>query len=111
MLAGGLDELRAFPDIVRAGLPSVDILASLHGPDVGKSVPMISGRNSVSVDVLVIEDATHVGLESGAPAGFLIDRRSGGFRTASVDIDQGSDFDISYRQNFADMPRATRTNP
>ena len=86
VLARGLHELRAFPDIVGDGLFDIDILAGLHRPDRGQSVPVIGGRDRDRVDVLVLEDAPHVGFDLRALAGLLEDQRA----AASVRFPSGS---------------------
>jgi hypothetical protein len=109
VLAGRLDELSAFPYVVRDGLFNVSVFAGLHGPNGGQSVPVIGGGYGDRVDILVLEDATHIGFELGAFAGPLKDGRGGGFGAAAVDVDNCSDFDVGDRENFADMrgsPRA-----
>src|SRR5262249_15325604 len=103
VLAGGLDKLRALPYIVRDRVLDVHVLASLHGPDGGESVPVIGGRDGDRVDAFVFEDAAHIGLDLRTFAGLLRDGGSGGFGSPAVDVDHGGDFDISHRQDFADM--------
>ena len=103
VLAGRLDQLRAFPDVVRDGLLDVDVLAGLHGPDGGQRVPVVRGGDGDRVDVLVVEDAAHVGLDLRPLAGLLKDSRGGGFRAPAVGIDQRGDLDVGDGQNLLDM--------
>ena len=110
ILAGSLDELSAFPYVVGDGLFNVSVFAGLHGPNGGQGVPVIGGGDGDRVDVLVLEDATHIGFELGAFAGPLKDGRGGGFGAAAVDIDNSGDFDVGNGENFTDMRGAPRAD-
>src|SRR5947208_7652755 len=110
VLAGGLDEPGAFPHVVRNGLFHVDVFAGLHGPDRGQCVPMVGGGDGDRIDVLVLEDTAHVGLDLRLFPGLLKNSGSRRFGAAAVDIDNGGDFDVGDRGDFADMRGAPGTN-
>ncbi len=110
VLSRRLDELRALPNIVRDGLFDVDIFARLHGPDGGERVPVISGGDGDRVDLLVLEDAAHIGIDFGTLAGLLKDRRGRGFGAASVRVYQRGNFDIGNGEDFANMRGTARAD-
>ncbi len=60
VLAGGLDHLAAFPDVVGERLLHVDVLARLAGQDGPEGVPVVGRRVDQGVHVLVVEDTPEV---------------------------------------------------
>ena len=62
VLAGGLDHLPAFPDVVRHGLLDVDVLAGLGRGDRDQRVHVIRRGDRDGVDVLALEHLAEVGV-------------------------------------------------
>ena len=60
VLAGGLHQLPALEDVVRAGLLDVDILARLARPDGRKRVPVVRRGNADRIDFVIVERAAQV---------------------------------------------------
>ena len=57
---GHLDHAPAFADIVADGLFDIDVLAGLHRPDGGQSVPMVGRGDADDMDGFVVHDAAQV---------------------------------------------------
>ena len=51
---GSLDELAAFPDVVRNRLLNIDVLACLCGSDCDYRVQVVRRRNDDRVDVFIL---------------------------------------------------------
>src|SRR5262249_8232548 len=111
VLPSGLDELRALPDIVGNGFLDVGVLARLHCPDGGQRMPMIGRSDGDRVDVFVVEDAAHVGLELRTLAGPFEYRGGCGLGAAAIHIDQRGDLYVGNRENLADMRGTARAYP
>ena len=62
ILAGRLDHLPAFEDVVRCRLLDVHVLAGLAGPDRRQRVPVVGRGERNGVDRLVVEHRAIVGL-------------------------------------------------
>ncbi len=60
VLAGGLDHLPPFPEVVRDGLLDEHVLARLTGPDGDQRVPVVGRGSNDRVDALVIEQLAHI---------------------------------------------------
>ena len=66
VLAGRLDHLAAFEDVVGRGLLDVHVLARLAGPDRRQRVPVVGRGDDDRVDVLVVEQLAQVGVRLDA---------------------------------------------
>jgi len=71
---------------------------------------VVRGGDGDCVDLLVLEDPAHIGIDFGTLAGLLKDGRGRGFGTASVRVHQRGDFDIGNRKDFANMGGAARAD-
>ena len=52
-----------FAHVVADRLLDVNVFTGLHGPDRGQGVPVVSGGDGDRVNLLVLEDAPHIGTE------------------------------------------------
>ena len=62
VLAGRLDHLPAFEDVVGSRFLDVYVLAGLAGPDRHQRVPVIGRGDHDGVDVLAVQELAHVGV-------------------------------------------------
>ncbi len=62
VLAGGLHHFAAFPNLVRSGLFDVNVFTRLAGPDGRQRVPVVRRGRGDRVDVLAVEQLSHVGI-------------------------------------------------
>ena len=114
VLAGRLDHLPAFEDVVGGRLLHVHVLAGLAGPDRHQRVPVIGRGDHDGVDVLALQELAHVGVGRDLLVALLetLHLRS---EIGVVDVAQGHDADagdlaemrISFSAHAADLhPRA-----
>ena len=84
----GFDHQSAFPDVVRARLLKVNVLACIAGQNGRRSMPVIGCRDHHSIDRLVIKDATHIPQRFRRFLAGLLDSRCGCGDHAVIDIHQ-----------------------
>ncbi len=101
ILACGLDELASFPDVVRDRFFDVDILARLAGPDPGKRVPVVAGRDHRCVDAFVVKHLAHIG--AGAGVGICLGRL---LDCLAIGVAQPGDLDPGQRAEPLDRRHA-----
>jgi hypothetical protein len=73
VLAGGLDHLTAFPDIMRDGLFDIDVLACLTSPYRYKRMPVVGRRRGNSVDAIVFQQLANVNIRLDLLSVFLLE--------------------------------------
>ena len=71
VLAGRLDHLPAFEDVVGSRFLDVHVLAGLAGPDRHQRVPVIGRGDHDGVDVLAVQELAHVGVSGDLFVAFL----------------------------------------
>jgi hypothetical protein len=89
VLAGGLDHLAAFPDIVGNGLFDVYVLARLAGPDRHERMPVVGGRRGNGVDFLVFEQLTDVRIGFELVAFLIFEGLGFAFHVIAVGVTDG----------------------
>src|SRR5579884_2673484 len=54
-LAGGLDQLPAFPNVMRHWLLHIDVAPRLNGPNRSQRMPMVGRRNADGINVIAVQ--------------------------------------------------------
>ena len=91
VLAGGLDHLPAFPDVVRDGLLDVDVLAGLSGGDGDPGMRVIRRGDRDGVDVFAFEQLAEVGVGVELVAVPLLEAVGHAVEDLFIDVAEGDE--------------------
>jgi hypothetical protein len=89
VLARGVDHAETFPHVVASGLFHIHVLARLAGPDGSQGMPVVGSGHGNGVDLPVLEQAAHVGVDLGFVALHFFDLSDSALLRGLVDIADG----------------------
>ena len=110
VLASRQHQLPPFPDIVRAGLLDVRVLARLHGPDASQRVPVVGRGNADGVDVRVVDELAEVGEPLDGVLGHGLQTLGPPVEDRLIHVAQGHHLGAGHLQVLLDLRIAAAAN-
>ncbi len=96
VFAGRLHQLRAFKNVVGAGLLDVHILARLTGPDAHQRVPVIRRGDGDGVDGFVFQQLAHIGIGGWTRLAGRLDLGQAASQDGFVHVAQRGDLHVGH---------------